>query len=154
MKRPAAILFAFFVLFAAGCGPAEKITVIEADDPIFNGLTSVHTRAVVLNGAAKDLTVENAVLDFFYRERHLASARLMLPVTVHAGAAERVRIDLKLESESLSNLQTLQRRMETVPERLTVSVRAQVRYGKTRRTVEKKNIPYSAIIANFETPIQ
>lgn len=151
MKRLAAILLVMSAAaMSAGCGPAGKITILETDDPYFNGLTSIHMRAVVRNAASKNLTVENATLDFFYKERHLAAAELMLPVMVRAKSAESVRIDLKLVSESLSNLRTLQRSMEAAPERLTVSVRAQVRYGNVRRSVEFKNVPFSAIIANFE----
>lgn len=142
------VVVSLLAVVAVSCSTA-KVEVLEAEDPYFNGLTSVHTRATVCNSSRRDITVENATMFFYYKERELATAGLMLPVTVEAGATERVRIDMKLESGSLANLQALQRRAQTNPDRLTVSVRARIRWGKTRRTVELKDVRYSAIIANF-----
>lgn len=147
-------VFRIFVLllaavFAVACNPAAKFAVLEVDQPYFNGLTSVHTRATVENSSPKDLAVESATLFFAYKKRQLATARLMLPQTAPANSVERVRVDLRLESESLSHLQTLQRRAETNPDQLFVSLKARVRYGRVRRTVELHDVPYSVIIANF-----
>lgn len=155
MRRPltirsvAVFALAAVALLAVSCGPARKIAVAGVDEPYFNGLSSVHTRAVVANGSAKDFVVESATLRFSYKGRELASARLMLPVEVPARSDGSVRVDLKLESASLSNLQTLQRRAQTNPSQLTVSVRARVRFGRAVRDVEIGDAPYSAIIANF-----
>jgi hypothetical protein len=135
---------------AVACNPAGKFAILEVDEPYFDGLTSVHTRAVVGNSSHKDFTVESATLVFNYKTRELATARLMLPVTVHADSTERMRIDLALEETSLARLQTLERRAQSNPDEVTVSVRAHVRFGKTRRVVELRDIPFSAIISNFE----
>ncbi len=146
------IFLCLLCLFLLGaCNPAAKFSVIEAGEPVFNGLKSVHGRAVVESGAGKELVVENAVLDFRYKSRELATARLMLPIEIPAGEVSRVRYDLKLESESLSNLQTLQNRIHTNPSQVSVDVTAWVRYGKMRRKIEIKDVPYTGIIANFGT---
>lgn len=137
------------LLWFVSCNLPTKFSIVESEELYFNGLTSVHGKAVVESGAKKNLVVENAVLTFRYKSRELATARLMLPIEVPTGEVSHVRYDLKLESESLSNLQTLQRRMETTPERLMVTVRAQVRYGRICRMVEKRDIPYSEIIRTF-----
>lgn len=144
------LLFSLALACVASCNPASGFALLDVDEPYFNGLTSVHTRALVQNDSRKDLTVENATLFFHYRNRELATARLMLPATVHAASTERVRVDLKLESGSLANLQALQRRAETNPDQLIVSVRARVCFGKMKRVVEMRDIPFSAIISNFE----
>jgi hypothetical protein len=135
---------------AVACNPAGKFAILEVDEPYFDGLTSVHTRAVVKNSSGKDLTVESATLVFSYKTRLLVTARLMLPVTVHVSSTERVRIDLALEDTTLARLQTLERRAENNPDEVTVEMRAHVQFGKTRRVVELKDIPLSAIISNFE----
>jgi hypothetical protein len=140
----------FVAVWAVACNPASKFAVIDFDDLSFNGLSSVHTRAVVENSSNKELTVESATLVFGYKTRELATARLMLPVTVHAHSTERMRIDLRLEDTTLARLQTLERHAATNPDRLRVSVRACVRFGKMRRTVEARDVPLSAIIHNFE----
>lgn len=152
MKRRVTILLAALATIAAvavSCGPARKIAVAEVAEPYFNGLSSVHTRAVVVNSSAKGFAVERAMLTFSYKGRELAAARLMLPIEVAARSVERVRVDLKLESASLSNLQTLQRRAQTNPSQLSVSVSARVSFGRLKRDIELEGIPYSAIIANF-----
>jgi hypothetical protein len=136
-------------LMTVACNPVAKFALIEVDEPYFDGLTSVHTRAVVGNSSHKELTVESATLVFNYKTRELATAVLMLPVEVHARTQERVRIDLRLENITLARLQTLERRAQANPDEVTVSVRASVRFGKMRRMVEMQNIPLSAIISNF-----
>lgn len=148
MKKVLAILAAAFLSFS--CGPAGKIGVVKADDPVFNGLTSIHGRADILNLARKDLVIESAVLNFRYKERKLAVARLMRSIEIPAQTRSNVRYDMKLESESLSDLQTLRNRMQTNPAQVFVDVTAYVRYGSVRRRIEKKNIEYIGIIANFE----
>ncbi len=148
MRKALFIFCAAFLLCA--CNPAAKFSVIEAGEPAFNGLKSVHGKAVVENAAKKNLVVESADLTFRYKNRKLATARLMLPIEVPAGEVSRVRYDLKLESESLSNLQTLQNRMQTNPSQIFVDVTAWVRYGGMRRKIEMKDVPYIGIISNFE----
>jgi hypothetical protein len=145
------LLFGLVGFLAVACSPAERFAVVEVEDLYFDGLTSVHTRAVVENSSPKDLTVENATLVFSYKTRELATARLMLPVTIHAGFIERVRIDLRLEETTLARLQTLEKRAAANPSEVTVSVRAHVRFGKIKRVIDVRDVPFSAIIHNFGT---
>ncbi len=133
----------------SSCNVPGRFSIVESEGPVFNGLTSVHGKALVENDAKKDLVVENAVLIFRYKKRELATARLMLPVEISAVGISRVRYDLKLESESLSDLQILQGRMETNPSHVFVDVTAWIRYGKIRRRIEMKDVSYTEIIANF-----
>ena len=134
----------------ASCNPPSKFRIVEADKYIFNGLTSVHGKAVVASSAGKDLVVESAVLDFRYKDRLLATARLMLPIEVPAGQVTPVRYDLRLESESLSNLQTLQNRVQTNATKVSVDITAWVHYGKIRRKIETHGVLSVSIISNFE----
>ncbi len=147
MKKALLLFCTAFLLFS--CNPAEKFTVIEAREPLFFGLTSLHGKAVVKSDAKKDLVVESAILDFSYKNRHLAAARLMLPIEIPARAVSPVRYDLKLEPESLLSVQTLMNRMETNPSQVFVDVTAWVRYGNIRRKIEMEGIPYTQIIYNF-----
>lgn len=149
MKKVFAILVAAVLSFS--CGPAGKIGVVDAGEPVFNGLTSIHGKADVLNLAKKDLVIENAVLNFRYKERELASARLMRPVEITAQTLAGIRYDMKLESESLSDLQTLRNRMQTNPAQVFIDVTANVRYGNVRKRIVRKNIRYIEIITNFGT---
>jgi hypothetical protein len=155
MKQVVKILIWGLILACAvACNPSSKFAILETGELYFDGLTSVHTHVMVENSSRKNLTVENAALVFRYKTRELATAGLMLPVTVHAFSAERVRIDLRLEDTTLAALQTLERRATSNPDQLMVSVRAHVRRGKNRRVIYLKDVPFSTIISNFETTNQ
>ncbi|MDR0907896.1 MAG: hypothetical protein LBM63_04760 [Rikenellaceae bacterium] len=146
MKR---FLLGLLGLLAVACNPAAKFAVVEVEGPCFDGLTTVHTRAVVENSSRRDLTIKSATLVFGYKARELATARLMLPLTVHARSTEWVDIDLRIESTSLAGLRILERRATLNPAEVTVSVKAEVGFGRTRREVELRDVPLSAIISNF-----
>lgn len=137
---------AAMLLFAAGCNPAARIAVVEADEPVFNGIGSVHGKAVVESRAGKDLTVESATLVFRYKTRELATGRLMRPVEVPAGKTSPVRWDIAIEDGSLAELQTLVRRIEINPDKVLVDITARVRYGGIGRRVTMKDVPFSSLV--------
>jgi hypothetical protein len=138
-------------LLAVACNPASKFAVVEVDEPYFDGLVSLHTRAIVESRARKELTVESATIQVSYKTRELATARLMLPITIRPTSTERVRIDLKLEKTTLAKLQSLEKHAHTNPDELRVSIVARVKYGKFRKVVKVRDVPFSEFIINFET---
>jgi hypothetical protein len=143
-------LFLFFTsVIIAGCTPATKIAIMEAGVPVVNGISSIHGKALVESRAGKTLVVEYCDLNFRYKTRELATGRLILPIEVPAGGISRVRYDVAIENSSLAKLRTLMSRMEINPEQVFVDVKAKVRYGNIRRTVEMKDVPYSEFILNF-----
>lgn len=125
----------------AGCNPAAKFSVVEAEIPALNGLTSLHGKATVENAGTRDLMIENVTLVVRYRDRELGAARLMLPIEIPAGATTPVRYDLALENLSLSSLQTLQARILTNPAAFTVDAVGWVRWGGFRKKIEIKEVP-------------
>jgi hypothetical protein len=135
----------------AGCNPAAKISLVDFGPQDFYGIRSVHGKALVESRAEKTLVIENATVVLRYKSREL-STRLMLPIEIPPGERTWVRYDLKLDAVSLSDLQTVLRRMEQHSEQLLVDVRAQVRYGGIRRTIEMKDIPYSEFYTNYLIP--
>ncbi len=152
MQRYLYILFAILsVVVSAGCNPAGKIAVIEAEMPALYGLEALHGRAVVENGGARDLMIESARITVRYRDRELGAARLVLPVEIAAGTRARIRYDLALEGVSMSSLGSVQTRLFTNPDELTADVSAWVRVGAIRKKIELRRVPVAEIIINFTT---
>ena len=154
MKLKNNILILAIVLcgVVAGCNPAAKFSVVEAEMPILNGLTSLHGRATVENGGGRDFMVESAGFVVHYRDRELGTARLLLPIEIPAGEVSRVRYDFALEGLSLSSMGTLQSRIMTNPDAFTVDARGYVRWGGLRKKIEMKQVPLTGvmdIISNF-----
>lgn len=133
----------------AGCNPADKFTLVEAEMPTMYGLRSVHGTAVVESTAGRDFMIESALITVIYKERDLVTARLMQPVELPAGEISHIRYDFALENTTLLRLQTLASRIPVEPSGLTADLKAWVRYGGIRRKVEIEGITKSDIIAIF-----
>jgi LEA14-like dessication related protein len=137
------------LLAVAGCNPAANISVVEAAMPTLNGVASLHGKAVIENGGAQSLTVENATLTVKYRDRELTRARLMLPIAIPARQTTSVRYDMALDGLSPGGLQTLASRMLTNPEAVTVDVEGWIRVGAVRKKIEIKEMEAARLIDNL-----
>lgn len=138
----------------AGCDPASRFAVVEAEEPAMNGLASLHGRVVVESSARRDVMIESAWLVVRYKGRELAAARLMLPIAVPARRSSSVRWDLALEGLTIADLRTLENGMRSNPMQLTFDVKAYVRYGALRKKVEMRDVPVTRIITNFGAPVR
>ncbi len=137
------------VVGLTGCNPAAKFAVVEAGVPVLNGLTSLHGRAVVENGGARALTIENAVVTVRYRGRELGRARLLLPVEIPPGGESEVRYDLAFEGVSLASVQTLASHMMSNPDAVTVDLDGWIRRGRMRKKIELRGVEATRLMGIF-----
>ncbi len=153
MKLKNSILIVSVLLCGlAGCNPAAKIVVAEAETPVLNGLSSLHGKATVVNGGARDITIESMNIGIDYRDRELGSARLLLPIEIAAGETNRIRYDFALDDFTLSSLRTLQSRIATNPDAFTVDVHGYIKWGGVRKKIDLNRVPlagFLGIISNF-----
>ena len=146
------LIFTILLCGVVGCNPAAKFSVVEAEAPTLNGLTSLHGKATIENTGTRDLMVESAGVVVKYRDRELGTARLLLPIEVPAGRTTGIRYDFALDNFTLSSLQTLQTRIFTNPDAFTVSGVGWVRWGCLRKKIEIKGmsvIGLMGLISNF-----
>jgi hypothetical protein len=145
------ILFAAVLFAVAGCNPAAKFSVKEAEMPSLNGLSSLHGKATVENAGGRDVMVENATFTVRYRDRELGSARLMLPIEIPAKGTTEIRYDFALDSVSLSSMQTIQSRIYLNPDAFTVDVDGWFRWGGIRKKIEMKGVELIRIMEIINT---
>jgi hypothetical protein len=147
------------LLTAAACNPAEKFTVVEAAMPTLNGLSSLHGTATAMNESRKDLTIENAIIAVKYRDRQIATARLLLPIELPAdgiggigdesGSPTPIRYDFALEGLTPATLMTLQTRLLLNPAAFTVDLTAWARWGRIRKKIELKDVEATRLMGYF-----
>ncbi len=139
------LVLAIAVCALTGCNPAADFAVTEAGMPTLNGLSSLHGSATVENDGRSTLTIENATFTVRYRDRELCKARLLLPVEVPPGGA-RVRYDLALEGLTLASIQTLQSRILSNPDAITVDLDGWIRWGRWRKKIELRGVEATRIM--------
>jgi len=136
----------------AGCSPAAKFSVSSATEPTIVGdIEAVNGHATVENATGRDLTVESARIVLRYRDREVATARLLLPVEVPARGRAEVRYDLAVEGLSMAEARALGTRLLTNPAALTADVTAHVRWGALRKRIDLEAVPVTRLMTAFSS---
>ncbi len=141
-------MWAFCALLFSSC-VSRGISVLDAGPLTLYGLQSLDCPATLENRSQRDFTLVEAELTFSYKSNPGFTARLAAPVSIPAREVVRTKPVATLQVLDLMQARTVLSRMESLPERVTVSGTLHIRRGKSVRKIRLRNVSVSRFLPIF-----